>query len=88
LDSTDVKVGGSLLAALAGNPSLLEPLRTSYQSSMAILHDDGLPPGASMTIAAALDGLLLWNLFRLWEPAQDQLRKMLTFIEMLADFPE
>jgi AcrR family transcriptional regulator len=49
----------AVFAALAQNPSLIEPMRAVYRDLRQYLADDGLPPGVGETIAAAIDGLWL-----------------------------
>lgn len=50
----------AVFAALAQNPSLIGPMRKVYEQLYARLADDGLPPGCSETVVAALDGLWLY----------------------------
>jgi len=49
----------AVFAALAQNPSLIEPMRAVYSDLHRRLAEDGLPPGVGETIAAAIDGLWL-----------------------------
>jgi AcrR family transcriptional regulator len=49
----------AVFAALAQNPSLIEPMRAVYSDLHRRIADDGLPPGVGEAIAAALDGLWL-----------------------------
>ena len=84
MDGTDVKVGGSVLASLASQLDLLAPLRESYAGCMARIQEDRLPPGVALVVVAALDGLMLWKLFRLWRPAREQLSEMQNFLKMLS----
>jgi AcrR family transcriptional regulator len=47
-------------AALAQNPSLIEPMRAAYSDLHQRVADDGLPPGVGEAVAAAIDGLWLY----------------------------
>lgn len=49
----------AVFAALAQNPALIEPMRAVYADLHRRLADDGLPPGVSEAVAAAIDGLWL-----------------------------
>jgi AcrR family transcriptional regulator len=49
----------AVFAALAQNPTLIEPMRAVYSDLHRRLAEDGLPAGVGETVAAALDGLWL-----------------------------
>jgi len=49
----------AVFAALAQNPALIEPMRAAYGDLHRRLAEDGLPPGVSEAVAAAIDGLWL-----------------------------
>ena len=49
----------AVFAALAQNPSLIEPMRAVYSDLHRRIAEDGLPPGVGEAIAAAIDGLWL-----------------------------
>lgn len=49
----------AVFAALAQNPSLIEPMRAVYSELHRRIAQDGLPPGVGETVAAAIDGLWL-----------------------------
>jgi AcrR family transcriptional regulator len=49
----------AVFAALAQNPSLIEPMRVVYRDLRRHIAEDGLPPGVGETVAAAIDGLWL-----------------------------
>lgn len=49
----------AVFAALAQNPSLIQPMREVYADLHRLIAQDGLPPGVGETVAAALDGLWL-----------------------------
>ncbi len=76
-------VGAALLAASGSNPELLAPLQRAFSKWMKELGDDGLPPGVSLTVAAAIDGLTFWHLFGLYRPSKTALRDTLAFLQKL-----
>lgn len=49
----------AVFAALAQNQSLIEPMRQAYGELHRRIAEDGLPPGVSEAVLAALDGLWL-----------------------------
>lgn len=49
----------AVFAALAQNPSLIEPMREAYAELHRRIADDGLPQGVGEAIVAAIDGLWL-----------------------------
>lgn len=50
----------AVFAALAQNPSLIEPMRAAYTDLRRRLDADGLPPGVGETVIAAIDGMWLY----------------------------
>jgi len=50
----------AVFAALAQNPSLIEPMRAVYGDLRRRIAEDGLPPGVGEAVAAAIDGLWLY----------------------------
>jgi AcrR family transcriptional regulator len=57
-------------AALAQNPSLIEPMRAAYADLHRRVAEDGLPPGVGEAVAAAIDGLWLYLVLGLAEVDQ------------------
>lgn len=49
----------AVFAALAHNPSLIEPMRAAYTELYQRIAEDDLPPGIGEAIVAAVDGLWL-----------------------------
>ena len=49
----------AVFAALAQNPSLIEPMRAAYSDLHRRIADDGLPPGVGEAVVSAIDGLWL-----------------------------
>ena len=58
-------------AALAQNPSLMQPMREVYAELHRRVADDGLPPGVGEAVAAAIDGLWLYWVLGLADVNQD-----------------
>lgn len=74
-----------LLAAVAGNTDLLEPMRQFLQSVRQGMSDDGLPDDRAWLILAALDGLKFWRILHLPEPSSAELANMRSLLEQLID---
>lgn len=53
------KSSSAVFAALAHNPSLIQPMRAAYQELYRRIEDDELPPGIGEAMVAAVDGLWL-----------------------------
>ncbi len=49
----------AVFAALAQNPTLIEPMRAAYEELHQRIAEDGLPPGVGDAVVAAIDGLWL-----------------------------
>ncbi len=69
-NSPDEESNGAsaLLAAVANNPALLEPLRAHYASWQAHIENDGVSPARATIIRLALDGLWFADLLDLAPP--------------------
>jgi AcrR family transcriptional regulator len=50
----------AVFAALAQDPSLIEPMRAAYTDLHRRVAEDGLPPGVGEAVIAAIDGLWLY----------------------------
>ena len=50
----------AVFAALAQNPSLIDPMRAAYGDLHQRIAEDGLPPGVGEAVASAIDGLWLY----------------------------
>ncbi len=66
-------VCAALLAAVATNLSLLEPLRGTVAAMQAKLADDGIDPVLAMIIRLAVDGLWMSDLFGM-DPMDENMR--------------
>ena len=67
------RVCAALLAAVATNPSLLEPVQKARQAVMARLLDDGVDPAVAAIVSLAADGIWMAELFGL-HPLEPELR--------------
>jgi len=54
-----------------------------YASWNESIFDDGLPPGCALTVIAALDGIWLWAMLGLLQPADSQLKSIRNVLEEL-----
>lgn len=72
-------------AALAQNPSLMQPMRAVYAELHQRVADDGLAPGVGEAVAAAIDGLWLYWVLGLADVNQDLVVRVRSALEdMLA----
>ncbi len=73
------QVGAAFLAAVATNPSLLEPMRDHFRNSEALV-SDGLDPVTAAIASLAAEGLWLADLFGLSLP-EDLRRQVIARLE-------
>ena len=74
-----------MFAALAQNPSLIEPMRAVYSDLHRRIDEDGLTPGVGQAVAAAIDGLWLYWVLGLASVNQELVVRVRTALEdMLA----
>ena len=74
----------AVFAALAQNPSLIEPMRAVYVDLHRRIAEDGLPPGVGEAVVTAIDGLWLYWVLGLVPVDQDLMRRLrAAFEEML-----
>lgn len=71
----------SVFAALAHNPSLIQPMRETYEELYRYLKADGLPEGVAETISTAMDGLWFYWVLRLRPVVQADLDSMRAVLE-------
>jgi AcrR family transcriptional regulator len=57
------RLGGALLAGVASDPDLLQPLRDRFDAWQAAVDSDGIDPAVATVIRFAADGLWLCDLF-------------------------
>ena len=70
-----------MFAALAKNPSLIEPMRAVYGDLHRRIDEDGLPPGVGQAVAAAIDGLWLYWVLGLARMDQDLMARVRLALE-------
>jgi AcrR family transcriptional regulator len=73
----------AVFAALAQNPSLIEPMRAAYADLYARVADDGLPPGHGEAVIAAVDGLWLYWVLRLVPVDKERIARVRRALETL-----
>ena len=71
------ETSAALLAAVAADPSLLDPARERYAEWRRRAADDGIAPEDAAIVALAADGLWMADLFRLAAPAGEERRRLL-----------
>jgi AcrR family transcriptional regulator len=75
----------SAFAALAQNPTLIEPMRRVYAELRRRLTEDGLSPGAADAILLAMDGLWLNRVLGLAAVDQARMDRLRVALESLID---
>jgi len=83
----DLRVASVLLAAFHHDPALLEPVRMLRARLRALQAEDGLPAGRAGSIAAAVDGLFMAEVFRIGRPSDAELRAIAADLHALAAAP-
>jgi AcrR family transcriptional regulator len=86
--SRERRLGAAVIAGVASDNELLEPLRERFVAWQHALEADGLPPAASSLVRLAADGLWFTSLFSL-APLGDELRsevrgQLLSYLEAMA----
>lgn len=84
---TDGATAMGLLAAMASNPALADPLREQYAAWRAQMADDGIPETDAMVVALAADGLWMADLLGFAAPTGAQRRRILSRLLELAGGP-
>ncbi len=79
---------GALLAAVAENPRLLDPVRVFYRAWRQEVEHDGLPPEKALLALAAVDGVMFWLLFEMWTPPTDELAAMHRLLREVCSVPD
>lgn len=78
----------AVFAALAQNPSLIEPMRSAYSDlQRRIAEEDDLPPGVGETVVAAIDGLWLYWVLGLVPVNQELITRVRGVLLGLLDQP-
>lgn len=79
------RIAAPLLAAMAGNSEMLNPIREFFLGVRQGMLDDGLSADRSWLVLAALDGLKFWKIFQLMEPDQAELDKLRLLLTQIID---
>lgn len=75
-DSREQRLGAALLAGMASDPDLLEPLRRRFDAWQAAVERDGLPPGLGTLVRLAADGMWLCDLLSLAPPGEAERQRV------------
>ncbi|ATB37151.1 TetR family transcriptional regulator [Cystobacter fuscus] len=81
----DKRLGAALLAVLADDPSLLEPLRAFYRARFAELRGLGADQGRALVTLLAVEGLFLLELLDLSDLSTDERNMLERTLNALAD---
>ncbi|MGH3146901.1 MAG: TetR/AcrR family transcriptional regulator [Rubrobacter sp.] len=84
----DLEVGAGLLAAVANDPTLLEPLREGYERWQSRAVRDGIDPALATVVRLASDGLWVADLLGLAPPTGDLRRKVMETLLSMTDVAE
>ncbi len=79
------EVSAGLLAAIATDPALLDPLRARYDAWQERIEHDGIDPALATLVRLAVDGLWLADLFGLAPPARPLREKVLAALYALTE---
>ena len=85
--SAHLDVSGGLLAAVANDPDLLEPLRARYGVWQDRLLRDGIDPATATLVRLAADGLWFADLFGFAAPEGRLRKELLAALLSLTDKP-
>jgi len=78
------RLDSALIAAMASDQSLVEPLRLRYRKWRAAVADDGLAPPDAMIIQLAMDGLWYSAVLSLEPPSERMVHEIATRLEDFA----
>jgi AcrR family transcriptional regulator len=73
----------AVFAALAQNPSLIEPMREAYSDLYRLISEDGLPVGVADAVVTAIDGLWLYWVLGLVPVDQERMNRLRQGLETL-----
>lgn len=79
------EVGAAILAAIANDPALLEPLRERFRAWQAALAGDGIDPALATLVRLAADGLILADLLGLAPPTGELRERVLARLLAVTD---
>lgn len=77
------RMSSGLLAAVATNPALLEPMQETFAEWVKLLEQDGIDPALAAIVRLAVDGLWLVELFGLASPDAGRRAQVLQALETL-----
>ena len=80
-----LQVGAGLLAAVAENPVLLDPLRRGYEDAQRWAERDGIDPAVATLVRLAADGLFFAELLDLAPPEGALRRRVLEALLSLTE---
>jgi len=81
-------LGAALIAAVANDPALLDPIRERYRAWQADLEEDGIDPVTATLLRLAIDGLWMTEVFGLARVPVALRRKLLArLMDMSAPAP-
>ncbi|GAB1541462.1 TetR/AcrR family transcriptional regulator [Scytonema sp. NUACC21] len=72
-----VKIGAGLLAAIAVNPNLLQPVRADFDQIQQKIEESGADPVVATIIRLAVDGLWMADMFGLAAPDESSRQKVM-----------
>lgn len=73
----------AVFAALAQNPTLIEPMREAYADLYKLIMADGLPDGVADAVVTAIDGLWLYWVLGLVPVDQQRMNRLRRGLETL-----
>lgn len=78
---------GALLATVASNPRLLDPVRQAYKNWRQETQRDGLAPEQTLLALAAVDALIFWQLYDMWQPPAEEVAAMHRLLREICSKP-
>lgn len=84
-DERHDRAAAVFLAAFHHDPALLDPMRAVVAKMRANIAADGLPPGHSLAVYAAADGIFMARLFRLYDPTAAERQAMRSALQRLLE---
>ena len=82
-----LQVGTGLLAAVAEDPALLDPLRKGYEDAQRWAERDGIDPAVATLVRLAADGLFFAELLGFAPPEGELRRQVLEALVSLTEKP-
>jgi AcrR family transcriptional regulator len=79
------RMSSGLLAAVATNPALLEPMQQTFAEWVRLLEQDGIDPTTAQIVRLAVDGLWMVELFGLAPPDPQVREQVLAALTALVE---